>query len=204
MFSFCQRHIKQCRFKEFQEITDRLVKASHTPITEEFFLLEYVWCVYVSGFKASHISKKFSAIVKVHKIQDQDGNFQPTQLANCLPLDNLQPIYEVFKNKAKAKAIQQVKHKIASMSWNSFCREFLNDRKPGTLQRLPMLGPALSCHLARNLGNLAVVKPDVHLTRLAKHYQYNSVLEMCQMLSPNPPGITDLILFLAAVDMGTL
>jgi len=50
------------------------------------------------------------------------------------------------------------------------------------LETLPWIGPITKHHLARNLG-IDVAKPDRHLQRIAKHFEYFDVQKMCNNLS---------------------
>lgn len=68
------------------------------------------------------------------------------------------------------------------------------------IRKIPFLGgPALSLHFAKNIG-LNVAKPDVHLTRLAKHYG-EPVQGLCSRLaetSGHRVSVVDYVLFRAA------
>jgi hypothetical protein len=50
------------------------------------------------------------------------------------------------------------------------------------LETLPWIGPITKYHLARNLG-IDCAKPDRHLMRIAKHFGYDDVQEMCAYIA---------------------
>jgi len=204
MFQYATLYVQAHRQHELDDIWQTILIASQTDITEHLFLKEYLWCVYVSGFSAQTIAKKYKALLCAHFIEDE--NQQPVKIepSNVLDEAGLRGVYEIFRNKSKARAVQKTRKLILTCSWQPFYEEWIKPREPEKLMMLPNIGPALSCHLARNLGNLNVVKPDVHLVRLAKKYDFESVADMCKHLSPtHPPGYTDLILWIASRDNGT-
>lgn len=179
-------------------------------VTEHYFMREYTWCVHVSGFSARVISKKFDDILRVHNIEDVPGHYVPITSDNIIT--DFSQVYAVYKNKNKAKAIQAVRQIILQLGWPEFMNCYVRHGEvgptPETLQRLPFLGPALSCHIARNLGNQDAVKPDLHLVRLAEKYHLSSVTELCQEINESlgltrPLGYIDLVLWIASVDHGT-
>jgi len=87
--------------------------------------------------------------------------------------------------------------------WEAWRQDRLSS--PELLRRLPYVGPVTCFHLARNLGMLECVKPDLHLVRMAEHWGYPGCVEMCEDLRPDgmPLGIVDLILWYAASTFGT-
>jgi hypothetical protein len=94
---------------------------------------------------------------------------------------------------------------------------------PELLQKLPFIGPVTCYHLARNIGLLDVVKPDLHLERLAAHWGFDGSLEMCRQMQAHwcnhfetidgervriqkerpPLGIIDLCVWYLASTFGT-
>jgi hypothetical protein len=204
MFHFAAIHVAEHRLKEFVEASKRMQDIRTSGMIWEYpFLSEYVWCVYVSGFSAKTISNKFERLLHVHNIKTYFG-IVPCTSESMLSDDEMDRVYGVFRNKSKAKAVQSVRRMIADMGWKEFHEKYVRGLDPVKFQELPNIGPALSCHLARNLGNLNVCKPDVHLRRLADKYGYESVQQMCESLNPNvPAGFVDLLLWLACIDHGT-
>jgi 3-methyladenine DNA glycosylase/8-oxoguanine DNA glycosylase len=61
----------------------------------------------------------------------------------------------------------------------------------------PFIGPVTQYHLARNLG-FNVVKPDVHLVRLAKKFSFEDADALCSAISREVglrKGLVDLVLW---------
>lgn len=205
MWKYAREWVMQHRKDEYETALASFIAASQKPIEEHSFLKEYVWVVHVSGFKASIISGKFQRLLQAHKIEDEHGNYQPiTQDTIFCSQDHFREVYSVWKNYHKAKAVQNIRRLIWDQGWPSFRDEFLADRNPEQIGKLPFMGQALRYHMARNLGNLDAVKPDLHLNRLAAKYGFASAQVMCERLSSDRPGITDLALFFCAIDCGTL
>ena len=192
-------------------------------VTEHRFMREYVWCVHVSGFSAKVVSKLIGPLLEAHGVESPDGSYIEIRPENLLSLPQVEErVYPINKNKAKARAIQKVRKIILDTTWEKFKSHFLSGGPaPKDLQGLPFLGPALSCHMARNLGNLNVAKPDIHMTRLAANFGLPSVDALCracvtisagsgtgQIQEINlggriSIGYVDLTLWLASVDCGT-
>lgn len=201
MYEFADDYVKKHRLEEFRNIWGAFEKASEKNITEHYFMREYVWCVYVAGFSAKVIATKIDALLRAHKIEDDKGNFLPITPETYVT--DFTEIYKVFGNKNKAKAVQELRKIISEDSWDLFEHK-ASSRDPEQYWGLPGIGPTLACHLARNLGNLRVVKPDIHLQRLSDHYGYEDPLDMCRTVAPQQlEGLTDLVLWIAAADNGT-
>lgn len=204
MYDYALEHVKKYRSKELESFWTNILKTSTLPITEHAFLREYTWCIYVSGFSAATIAKKINTLLVAHNIEDSAGNYIPITESSIIPPEARHSIYAIFNNKRKANYIQQMRTRILIEGWKILHDTILSKRDPSWLTSLPGIGPALSCHLARNLGNLDVIKPDVHLTRIAKHYNFDNAYDLCKTLSGSDRmGKVDLILWLASVDNGT-
>ena len=205
MLAYARRHVEQHRQAEFIAAFTKYERASLTEVTEEAFTLEYTWAVHVSGWSARVITAKIDKILAVHNIV-VDGKFIPATPQSVLNVDDYDKVLTVFKNVAKARAVIETRLLISLETWPEFKKDYLlKPVLPERLQKLSYMGPAMSCHLARNLGNLDVVKPDKHLVRLADYYGFETPLVMCQTIAQGEPvGKIDLILWLAAIDAGTL
>lgn len=204
MYLYASSYVEQYRKTEFDECWTTMAAAAQSPITPHKFLREYLWCVYVAGFSAKTIASYYPKLLVAHQIENEAGEYQEPLPWNVLEFeDAIQPVIDLFANRAKATAIQKTRGMIMMDGWPKFHDDWLAQRDPLTIQGLPYMGPALSKHLARNLGNLGVVKPDVHLNRLALKYSYANAEDMCKKLSNEPPGKTDLLLWLASRDNGT-
>lgn len=212
LYNFAVEHVKTHRQQEFDRCWASVLKAKASKLDPHWFLREFLWCTYVSGFSAKTISKKYDALLQAHRIENSLGNYLPADQYNAIftcmreggcMVDGYKDVFKIFKNKRKAQAVQIARLGIYRQGWEEFAAEYIGEREPARLIELPGIGPALSCHLARNLGNVHVCKPDVHLKRVAETYGLQTVHELCVAASLEPVGKTDLILWLASVDNGT-
>ncbi len=152
-----------------------------TDCTEERFFWEYVWVVLSAGMK-NQIARKIHERFK--------RNF---------------PDFTIIGHIGKRKAIQQI--------WREYPQHFARLQLHRTvlsevleiLDALPWIGPITKYHLAKNLG-FQVAKPDRHLLRITKHFDYPDVQAMCTEIG-NSTGdsipVVDLILWRYANLNGT-
>ena len=206
MWGFSFSYVRNNKWDFISECWDVIKEnRSKEPLTEEDFLPEYCFCVYVSGFKAEIIANKFKALTEAHNIYDFEGNYIPSTKDTLLEDPSI--VYSVFKNKRKAKAVQTTRRLISELGWEDFYSKYVKDRNPFQIMELDYMGPALSNHLARNLGNWDIVKSDVHLNRLSLRYGFNTAEDLCGHISnfyyARPLGFIDLILWVASAHNGT-
>lgn len=204
MWAYVSEYVETYRKKELEEFWSIVEKAATAPFNEHFFVKEHLWCTYVAGFSAATIGKKFPQLLLCHNIEDHEGTYLRITKDNIRAIDKADDLLAVFGNKRKAAAVQAMRQMILDKGWQTLFKERLSTREPDALNGLPGIGPILACHLARNLGNTEVVKPDVHLVRLANRYGFATPKDMCRAASPGPLGKTDLIIWLACADCGTL
>lgn len=203
MYRYAKKHVEKYRSKELETFWNQTLKVSESEITQEVFLKEFLWVVYVSGFRAATISAKYNDLLVAHKILDDSSKF--IEVCKDTLIVDKDKVLTLFKNEMKFHAVQEVRVIIHDMGWDKFRLRYLSPVSSENLKGLPFMGPALSCHLARNLGDKNACKPDVHLVRIAKAYNLSSVKELCKYLDPQEyVGKTDLVLWLAAIDNGTL
>jgi hypothetical protein len=152
--------------EEFYDSWESIARMSTDIITEEFFFRNYLWCVYVSGFSAKAVTANFDRLMSAHNLVDSHGRFVPSEKAQppCK-----EKVFGVWKNHAKFNAIFETRSRVRE-GWPPFRKKFLDSRSPVDIQQIPFMGPALSRHLARNLGGVQIVKPDVHMVRLTKKF----------------------------------
>lgn len=204
LWKFVSSHVDVHRKAEYDDWWERTQKVQTQEISEHLFLKECLFSIYVSGFKASTIEKKFYTLLKLHNIED-DGKYIPITSENIVT--DFTEIYKVFGNKQKAKAVQELRSKILTLGWEKFHSTYVKSRDPNALKGLPFVGgPALARHITRNFGNINVVKPDVHLNRLAKAYERKDALDLCNALATDSklsPAQVDIMLWFASIDHKT-
>jgi hypothetical protein len=169
-------------------------------ITPEFYFREYVWVVHATGFSA-HAVGSF-----INRLTEAYGNWK--QLAVCDESTMLKRVCAVVNNPKKILSVYKMAKlmldRVNTSNWNEYKYNYLST--PELLQKLPYIGKVTCFHLARNIGLLEYVKPDLHLVRLAKHWGFKNCDDMCKFVQPKdmPLGIVDLIFWYAASTFGTL
>jgi hypothetical protein len=188
----------------YQGEYDRIANTNFKTLSKAKFFEEYIWAVYVSGFRASVVSKKWSDLMRTYRpLFDFD---RPTTCK--IEYDEvIKEAMLVFANGRKVAAVIKTHKMIDGLGMVDWA-EFRDDRldTPEHLQSLPFIGSITCFHLARNIGLLDFVKPDVHLVRMAKHWGYDSPQTMCERLGEEfkmKPGLVDLVLWYAASTFGT-
>lgn len=176
-------------------------------VTPDKFFSEYIWTVHTTGFSAKAVGKFFPRLAAAY------GPF--SILATEDFDDAFSRIRTVCNNAQKAKAVwstaKLLTTEIANTGWGLFRDKKLSS--PSLLQKLPYVGKITCFHLARNIGLLEYVKPDLHLVRMAQHWGFKDCQEMCESMQKNdksdngyrfPLGIIDLILWYSASEHGTI
>lgn len=169
-------------------------------VDEDFFFKEYIWVVYASGFSAKVVSKMHPRLV------DAFGYFD--QLAQKEFDEIFEKVKPICRNKQKAKSVYNMavwmSSELEKLLWVELKDQKLNS--PEKLMKLPYIGKITCYHLARNIGLLEFVKPDLHLVRMAEHWGYEDCIKLCEAVRPKNMslGVVDLILWYAASTFGTL
>lgn len=189
----------------YKEDFDRISNTRFESISVEKFYQEYCWAVCTSGFNAKIVSKFFEKLFfslkplqKVIASNDKNVN----------TLDVVVESLSCFNNKRKIKAMIDcafiLGENVEKYSWEEYRNTKLNS--PDKLEALPFIGPITCFHLARNIGLLNNVKPDLHLVRMASNWGFNSSQDLCIAIQKQfdlPLGIIDLILWYGASTFGT-
>lgn len=194
----------------YKEDYDRIINTRFSEVSPKFFLREMCWCICVSGFNAKIVSKFFPKLLEILNPLFEHVSTRGWEYGDCWKDDIInQELLKVFNNKRKMSAIvsntvNHVAKGIRLYGWETYRNNELNT--PGELQKLDMIGPIISKHLARNIGLLNFVKPDIHLNRLAAHWGFDSADILCMTIQKEinlPLGIIDLILWYAASSYGS-
>lgn len=171
-------------------------------VDEDFFFREYVWVVHATGFSAKAVGKFMPRLLSAYGGWDA--------LA-CKEFDEvMRRVALVCNNPQKAKAVHATTKLMwegiggpNAVGWGSWKKANLST--PELLAKLPYVGKVTCFHLARNIGLLECVKPDLHLVRMAKHWGFKDCVAMCEAVRPDgmPLGIVDLVFWYAASTFGT-
>lgn len=169
-------------------------------VDPDMFFREYVWVVHATGFSAKAVGKFMPRLAEAY------GPY------GVLAGEDFETAFDrvrkVCNNPQKAKAVHKtaglLRDAIEKDGWGKFRDESLSS--PDLLQKLPYIGKITCFHLARNLGVLECVKPDLHLVRLAAHWGFSDCEALCRAVRPvgMPLGIVDLVLWYACSTFGTL
>lgn len=159
-------------FPEDLEWSRDVIHTDLEDVTKEWFYAEYAWCVYCAGFSVRIVRMKQAALYSAYY------GYDPVKVA-ANPEEVRRKAMKIIGNKRKVDAIIKGAGIINKLEWPGFLykvKENLN-----LLKILPYIADVLKYHLARNIG-FNVIKPDVHIDRLAKYYGLDP-FEMCEMLS---------------------
>jgi len=145
-------------------------------MSSDDFFGEAVWVILNSGMK-EQIARQIW-----NRIQKAWGDSKPTSSA--------------FRHEGKVKAIDFIRKNKQDIFDQYFgCAEPLI-----FLESLPFIGSITKYHLAKNLG-IDCVKPDRHLVRIAKEYNFKDCFEMCNLISSitgDKVSLIDMVLWRAA------
>ena len=138
-------------------------------ITIDDFFREYVWTVLNAGMREQSARSIFEQYMK-----KMDTN--------------------VIRHDGKRKAIEHVLD-----NCELYYAQLLDtEDQVGWFATLPWIGHITKYHLARNLG-IDTVKPDRHLVRLAKRFEFETPLKMCEAISKEAGderlGVIDIVLW---------
>ena len=165
-YDFIKTYLKKTKYKHEIEWCENI--PSLEEIDKESFFREYAWVVINSGMK-NKIAEKIYA------------NFWNSGNLN----------FGAIKHALKNKALKQVYNRLDYY----FHHLKQSENKLFYLKSLSFIGDITKYHLARNLG-LDYAKPDRHLVRIAKFFDYNNVQTFCKdvsELSHDKIGVVDLV-----------
>ncbi len=183
----------------YPEQLEAFSKVKFEEVTPRHFFVEYAWVVHATGFSAKQVGKMMDRLIPLYEDFVAFSKLEDTELSEVLAVCNNPQKVKAVRNAAKL-----VRGGIDAFGWVKYRADHLST--PELLQKLPYVGPVTCFHLARNIGLLECVKPDLHLVRMAEHWGYEDPMEMCRAVRPSgmPLGIVDLILWYSASTFGTL
>ena len=121
------------------------------------FLRQYLWVIYVSGFRNAVVEKHFDSL----KI-----GFHDLDLDRIAALESIDARTLPIRNQRKADAFLEGCRLIHREGWDAF-KERLREARRATLSELPFMGPATSRHMALALGIEDTEKPDTWIIQCA-------------------------------------
>ena len=163
-------------------------------LTPYKFWADYIWVTCTSGFRAS-------VVTKLHpRLMDAYG---PWDFGMTSRDFFWKRVRRILANERKFSAVLKCRELLRRLGWEAFKDEYL--MSPEAMQRLPFIGPITKHHLARNLG-FDYAKVDLHLVRLAEHFDFADPESMCAYLSGlsgERCGVVDFILWAYSAAFGT-
>lgn len=184
IFQEAERFVREKHPLDLEWSKNQISQVHLEEVTDEKFLQEYTYVVYCSGYKQKIVEKYWGKLWIIYMF------FNPKWIA-ANKEDIRKRAARQIANTKKIGAILDTATKIASMDeqgWKSFKDKIKEEDSFAALQELPFIGPITKYHLARNLG-FNVIKPDVHLQRMADHFGINP-FEMCRKLSEKSEQLT--------------
>ncbi len=144
-------------------------------ISESNLLREHAWVVLNSGFKEAVVRKHFDFISLCFCDWESASEIvahgneciasAKTAFANSRKLDGILRMSQLLCDEGTENVIGRI-HRYGISELRGF----------------PFIGKITCFHLAKNLG-FDVSKPDRHLERLAKFYDFKDTTEMCEQIS---------------------
>jgi len=171
LIDFYNHAKKVCIAEGFQKEIQMVEDRKFEQINSTYFFREYAWVVISSGISNKAAISVFTKLMDTRNI-------------------------DVVKHPGKNKALKKADYNY--LDWFSHLQKCDTDEERiEFIQTLPYMGPATSYHLARNIG-IDVAKPDRHLVRIAEHFNYIDVQQMCKDISSQTGdriGTVDIILW---------
>lgn len=121
------------------------------------FLRQYLWVIYVSGFRNAVVEKHFAGL---------EAAFQDLDLERIVAMDGIDARALPIGHQRKADAFVKGCRVIHGLGWPKF-KEQLREKKTAALWRLPWMGPATTRHMALALGIEDTAKPDTWMMQCA-------------------------------------
>ena len=146
-------------------------EASIDSLNESTFLREAAWVVLSSGLSERVVRARFADVAGAFR-----GLRCATDVWSRRRVCRADALL-AFRSPRKIDAVLAICGYVARYGFVRCC-SLLRSEGIDFLARFPMLGPATSRHLAKNLG-LAVAKPDRHLVRIATALGYESPPALC-------------------------
>ena len=121
------------------------------------FLRQYLWVIYVSGFRNAVVQKYFDGLRVA---------FQDLDLERIVAMDGIDAQALPIRHQRKADAFLKGCRIIHDLGWPEF-KERLREEKTAALWKLPWMGPATTRHMALALGIEDTAKPDTWMMQCA-------------------------------------
>lgn len=198
--SFIDHYTKAKEFTKtfYADVYNKYLSLSFQDTTPQSFFEELIWVIHASGFSAKAVGTFIPKILPAYgDLRACDESDVSEVYARVLPICN---------NPAKVKSVWECSHilmnQVKANTWGTWIRDTF--KSPSDFTMFPYVGNVTCFHIARNLGFLDSVKPDLHLNRLADFYGFESAEAMCKAAEDEVPlGLVDLALWYHCSTFGT-
>lgn len=126
-------------------------------VDQRIFIEQYLWVIYVSGFRNAVVEKHIGAITTA---------FHDLDLDRIVAMESIDASTLPIRNQRKADAFLKGCKLIHREGWVDF-KERLHERGRMALMELPFMGPATSQHMALALGIEDTEKADTWIKQCA-------------------------------------
>jgi hypothetical protein len=150
---------------------DWQISTKYSQLTETIFLQEAAWVILSAGMRERVIRSVFPYISSAF-FDWTSASIITSNGHNCRANALIK-----FRHEKKIDAIIEIASHVAERSFD-FVYDSIQHKGIQYLSNFPFLGPATSCHLAKNLG-IPIAKPDRHLIRIANVFGYTNVQDLC-------------------------
>lgn len=171
IFTKCQNYIAE-NFPETLEYSEQALNVDYDEVTLDWFFAEYVFAVYVAGFKYQIIRQKWPSLKEAYWGLNFVKIAEKPELA-------YERAIQVFKNVRKTQSVIKGAAIIKDLYWTEYRDKIKEDLS--ILEELPGIGPASARQIARNIG-YDTVKPDTHIKKVAAYFDVDPDM-MCKMIS---------------------
>ena len=121
------------------------------------FLRQYLWVIYVSGFRNAVVGKHFDSL---------RAAFRDLDLDQIVAMEAIDARTLAIPNQRKADAFLRGCRLVHRKGWRALKAE-LREKKTAALWQLPWMGPATTRHMALALGIEDTAKPDTWIMQCA-------------------------------------
>ena len=127
-------------------------------VDQRAFLAQYLWVIYVSGFRNAVVKMHFDALVAA---------FQDLDLEKVAAMGTIDASVLPIRNQRKADAFLKGCGLIRAEGWTDF-KERIRERGRVALMELPYIGPVTSQHMALAIGLEDTEKADTWMVQCAE------------------------------------
>lgn len=197
-FETFYKYAKEFTLKNYKSVWDKYLAIDKDTTSPQDWFQELIWVIHASGFSAKAVGKFITKITNAYgDFKSCAGMNEEELLSVASPICNNPP-----KLLAVQKGSRIILEGFESGDWLSWKKD--NFKSAEDFSKFPFVGKVTCYHMARNLGYLESVKPDLHLNRIAKYYNFPSAFDMCASIQDDAPlGLRDLALWYYCSTFGT-